>query len=176
MSRNSLLNVSAILQLGILMHNWNGRVLWQVNGLDETLYLYGQEAMFEVFAQEENGHSGFWKDWWDKRKAPLPIDDSLSDDGEDGFCTLWSRLGFVPNLALIYSAVWSRLKILLLGSPWTEEPTYNKTVPLNAFGDGISVCFVKSSMGVYFCVSLTLESSPYLVMLKLLLFLLWYLM
>lgn len=80
-----------------------------------------------------------------KGKAPLPIDDSLSDDGEDGFCTLWSRLGFVPNLALIYSAVWSRLKILMLGSPWTEEPTYNKTVTFNAFGDGISVCFVKNS-------------------------------
>lgn len=33
----------------------------------------------------------------------------------------------------------------LLGSPWTGESIYNKSVTFNAFGDGIPVCLVKNS-------------------------------
>ena len=44
---------------------------------------------------------------------------------------------FVPDLPLTHPAVWSRPEIHKLGSPWTEEPTYNKTKTFNAFGDGI---------------------------------------
>ena len=62
-----------------------------------------------------------------------------------------------PDLPLIYAACGPE-KFLVLGFPWIEKPTYNKTVNVKAFADVISVCFVKNSVCVYFCISLKLES------------------
>ena len=71
---------------------------------------------------------------------------------------------YVHDPSLRHSAVWTRLEIpvtsnnaQLLGSPWTRESIYNKTVTFNALGDGIPVCFVKNSTNDG-CISVFLQS------------------
>jgi hypothetical protein len=60
---------------------------------------------------------------------------------------------YVPDPSQIHPSVWSTLEILmnsdntqLLGSPWTGESIYNKTMTFTAFDEGIPGCIVKNSI------------------------------